>query len=159
MTGMALVLMAGCASQPPAPDPTQLLDLDGAVNVVADSLATQLHPEGGLDKGLDKLKAAIHKQSHYVVVVDPMIDGESGQHTMLSGELEKRVMTRIAVSHPELEVLPLSSAAVASADLLMNGTISIEPADAGKGNTPGSPAQIWSALTNLKTGVVAAQAG
>lgn len=153
--GMAFLLMAGCASHPSAPDPTQLLDLDGAVSVVADSLATQLQSEGGLDR----LKAAIHKPGHHVVVVDPMIDGESGQHTMLSGDLERRVMTRIAVSHPELEVLPISASAIASADLLMSGTISIESADAGKGNAPGAPAQIWIALTNLKSGVVAAQAG
>ncbi len=159
VTGIVIALVGGCASHPPAPDPTQLLDLDSAVSVVADSIASQLHPEGGLDKGLDKLKSAIHKQNHYIVVVDPMIDGESGQHTMLSGELEKRVMTRIAVSHPELEVLPISSSSVASADLLMNGTVSIEPADPGKGNASGAPAQIWIALTNLKTGVVSAQAG
>jgi hypothetical protein len=150
------ILLAACATTDttPASDPTQLLTLDEAVGQVANNVSDQLKKDQGV---LEKLHASVVRPpSRRVIVVDPMVDGTSGQQTALSAELQRRLLARM--SKQDLEVIALTSQTIARAQLVMTATIALETTGGKDANSTSSPARIQLALTDLRTGMVVAQA-
>src|SRR5262245_3572698 len=99
---IALLIVAGCATPPPPPPPpppaatsdTSERSFDEAVQVATDGLMSQLQ------KRSDPAAKAETKRG---VVIDPMIDGLSGQQTAATRLLEQRVGERLQ-ANPQLEI-------------------------------------------------------
>ena len=143
--GVAAVLVAACAA--PAPQATNIgeMPFEQAVAQATDGLV------GQLQKG----PAFLAKLAKRSVVLDPMLDAATGQQTAATALLETRVSERLAAKADVLEILPFQSASLSKAQYLLTGTMTrVE----GDGTARKRALQIQIALTDLKTGVVAAQA-
>jgi len=143
--GVAAVLLAACAA--PAPQATNIgeMPFEQAVAQATDGLV------GQLQKG----PAFLAKLAKRSVVLDPMLDAATGQQTAATALLETRVSERLAAKADVLEILPFQSASLSKAQYLLTGTMTrVE----GDGTARKRALQIQIALTDLKTGVVAAQA-
>ena len=143
--GVAAVLLAACAA--PAPQATNIgeMPFEQAVAQATDGLV------GQLQKG----PAFLAKLTKRSVVLDPMLDAATGQQTAATALLETRVSERLAAKADVLEILPFQSASLSKAQYLLTGTMTrVE----GDGTARKRALQIQIALTDLKTGVVAAQA-
>lgn len=146
-TLMAVLLgsaLAGCA----APGPTASTDevaFDQAAAAATDSLMAQTQ----------KLPAIIAKLTNRAVVVDPMLEGGSGQQTALTRTLEDKVTARLQAN--QFEVLPFQPASLNKAQYLLTGTLG-RVQSAAKSGSSRVPFQINLALTDMKSGNVVAQA-
>jgi len=133
LLGLAL---AGCAT-PQASRSTAELPFDQAVAQVTDALMAQTRGVGGLP-------------APRVVVLDPMVDVGSGQQTVATQTLQRRVAERMAAKHGTVEILPFQQDTLARAGYLLTGTLQRASAR--------GPLQIQLALTDVRSGKVAAQA-
>jgi outer membrane protein OmpA-like peptidoglycan-associated protein len=141
---VAAVLVAACAAPPQATSVGEM-PFEQAVAQAADGLA------GQVQKG----PAFLAKLAKRSVVVDPMLDATTGQQTAATALLESRVSERLTGKSDLFELLPFQSANLSKAQLLLTGTMTrVE----GDGTAKKRALQIHLALTDLKTGVVAAQA-
>src|SRR4051812_3858586 len=143
--GGAAVLLAACAA--PAPPATSIgeMPFEQAVAQATDGLV------GQLQKG----PAFLAKLAKRSVVLDPMLDAATGQQTAATALLETRVSERLAAKADVFEILPFQSASLSKAQYLLTGTMTrVE----GDGAAKKRALQIQIAVTDLKTGVVAAQA-
>jgi outer membrane protein OmpA-like peptidoglycan-associated protein len=141
--------LSGCASNTPAPSiNTEAVGFDQAVADATDALAAQIQRLPAFAAQLDKR----------ALVIDPMIDGASGQQTVVTKQLEDKVNARLAAKHAALPVLPFKLSSLNRSQYVMTGTMTrMQDGKAGKiGNS--APFQINLALTELKTGQVVAQA-
>ena len=148
MATAAALLLAGCAT-PMATSETQDLPFEQAATVATDGLISQTQK---LPAFLAKVEAKLVKRS---VVVDPMLDGSSGQQTAATRLLEQQVVERVRTNHNQFEILPFQSANLGKAQYLLTGTMT--RAESQRGGSRGS-FRINLALTDLKTGMVVAQA-
>jgi outer membrane protein OmpA-like peptidoglycan-associated protein len=137
-------LLAGCAT-PPAPSAASksALPFDEAVAQATDALVLQTQNGQGLFAKIGARRG---------VVLDPMVDAGSAQQTAATQLLQTRVGERIAAGQDGLELLPLQSANLARARYLLTGTL--KRLAVGE---PQGPLQIDLALTDLRSGIVAAQ--
>jgi outer membrane protein OmpA-like peptidoglycan-associated protein len=89
------------------------------------------------------------------VVIDPMVDGVSGQQTGATRLLEQRVAGRLASDDSQFDVMPFQVANLSQAQYLLTGTMTRVAS-----SQSGAPRvfQIDLALTDLKTGMIMAQA-
>ena len=142
---VAAVLVAACAA--PAPQATSVgeMPFEQAVAQATDGLV------GQVQKG----PAFLAKLAKRSVVLDPMLDAATGQQTAATSLLETRVSERLAAKADVFEILPFQSANLSKAQYLLTGTMTRV---AGDGRASMRALQIQLALTDLKTGVVAAQA-
>ena len=137
------VLAASCAAPPPAS--VGELPFEQAVAEASDSLAAQAQ----------KGPAFLAKLARKSVVVDPMLDATTGQQTAATTLLESRVGERLTSKGDAFELLPFQSTNLGKAQYLLTGTMTRV---GGDGTAKKRALQIQLALTDLKTGVVAAQA-
>ena len=139
-----LLIVAGCAA-PPQVTSTDPVSLDQAVAEATDSLVAQTQ----------KLPAFVAKLDKRALVIDPMIDSASGQQTVVTRQLEEKVAARLTSNHAQLPVLPFQLANLNRSQYVLTGTMTrLQSATAGAR----APFQINLALTELKTGMVVAQA-
>ena len=136
--------LVGCAAPPPAPPPSNVeVPFEQAVAQATDALLAQVLTQPGF----------VSKLAKRGVVLDPMLDATSGQQTAATHLLEQRVTERLAAKADMIEILPFRSANLAKAQWLLTGTLTRALADRPKGSL-----LVNLALTDLKTGLVAAQA-
>ena len=142
---VAAVLVAACAA--PAPQATSVgeMPFEQAVAQATDGLV------GQVQKG----PAFLAKLAKRSVVLDPMLDAATGQQTAATSLLETRVSERLTAKSDVFEILPFQSANLSKAQLLLTGTMTRVDGD---GTAKKRALQIQLALTDLKTGIVAAQA-
>lgn len=141
LSSAALLLtlaVAGCASPPPPPSATEL-PFDEAVIQATDALMAQTGGMGGF----------LAKRS---VVLDPMIQAGTGQQNVATQTLQRRVAERMSTKHGAVEILPFQKDNLAKATYLLTGTLTRRPVGVASG-----PLKIQLALTDLHSGVVAAQ--
>ena len=146
---LTLVVMAGCVSQPSATNRSQAISFDMAVATATDDLMAQTQR---MPAFLGKIESQLSKG---VIVVDPMLDGVTGQQTVVSQLMEQKVTERVRARYPQFQVLPLDFGSLPNAQYVLIGMISREPG----GGTAASTFQISLALVDLKSAKVAAQAG
>jgi outer membrane protein OmpA-like peptidoglycan-associated protein len=139
----AALLAVACAA--PAPAKIGELPFDQAATQAADALAAQVQ----------KGPAFLAKLSRRSVVLDPMLDASTGQQTAATTLLERRVSERLTSASDLFEILPFQSANLGKAQYLLTGTMT---RITGDGSAKKRALQIQLALTDLKTGIVAAQA-
>jgi outer membrane protein OmpA-like peptidoglycan-associated protein len=140
LSSAALLLtlaVAGCAT-PPAPSAAEL-PFDEAVLQATDALMAQTGGMGGF----------LSKRS---VVLDPMIQAGTGQQNVATQTLQRRVADRMSTKHGAVEILPFQKDNLAKATYLLTGTLTRRPAGTASG-----PLKIQLALTDLRSGMVAAQ--
>ena len=141
--------LVGCAAPPPPPPtppppPSNVeVPFEQAVTQAADALLAQALTQ----------PAFVSKLAKRSVVLDPMLDATSGQQTAATQLLEQRVIARLAAKADAVEILPFQSANLGKAQWLLTGTLTRALADRPKGSL-----LLNLALTDLKTGLVAAQA-
>ena len=141
---LGALIVAGCAA-PPQVTSTEPVSLDQAVAEATDSLVAQTQ----------KLPAFVAKLDKRSLVIDPMIDSASGQQTVVTRQLEEKVAARLTSNHAQLPVLPFQLANLNRSQYVLTGTMTrLQGAKAGAR----APFQINLALTELKTGMVVAQA-
>jgi outer membrane protein OmpA-like peptidoglycan-associated protein len=138
--------VAACANNAATPTAsTEPASFDEAVNEATDSLASQTQ----------RLPAFVAQLDKRALVIEPMIDGASGQQTVVTRQLEEKVVARLASKHAALPVLPFKLASLNRSQYVMTGTMTrLQDAKAGAR----APFQINLALTELKSGTVVAQA-
>ena len=145
---LSALLISACAAPPAAPPPpppsNQPVPFEQAIATATDALAAQLQPARPANL-LAQLQGKSVKQA---IVLDPSLDAGSGQQTAGTQQMDKLVSERLAGRAEQFEVLPFRAANLARAQLLLTGTLT-RLSQAYRLNL---------ALTDLKTGVVAAQA-
>jgi outer membrane protein OmpA-like peptidoglycan-associated protein len=140
--------LAGCAA-PQQTAGTQDVAFDQAVTEATDSLVLQTQKlPAFIAKQLDKLDKR-------ALVIDPMIDGSSGEQTALTRQLEEKVSARLASNYPQLPVLPFQLANLNRSQYVLIGTTTRLQ---NPKSTARAPFRIDLALTEVKTGMVVAQA-
>ena len=144
---MLSLLLGGCVTQPQATALTQELSFAQATTQVTDALVQQTQT---LPAFLTKVEAKLAKRG---VVLDPMLDGGSGQQTLATQLLERQVSQRMISQHESLEILPFKAANLGKAQYLLTGTMTRQIGGGGRGIF-----LLNLALTELKTGQVVAQA-
>lgn len=135
---LAALLVSACAEPPKRVVVPNELPFEQAVAAATDGLAAQLG------------RAPFGKRQ---IVADPMLEADSGQQTATTVALEKSVSDRLATKYDNFEVLPFRADNLAKATYLLTGTMTRIPRD--------NSDPVWRinlALTDLKTGIVAAQA-
>src|SRR5438309_5351098 len=142
---LAALFVAACAAPAPASVVVGELPFEQAVAQATDGLA------GQIQKG----PAFLTKLAKRSVVLDPMLDATSGQQTAATTLLETRVSEALARKSDLFEILPFQSANLGKAQYLLTGTMTRAEGD---GTGKKRALQIQLALTDLKTGIVAAQA-
>ena len=146
-TGLALLASAfliACAT--PQATTTAELPFDQAVSQVTDDLFKQA--QGGL---LGQVEGKLLRR---VLVVDPLLDGGSGQQTAVTRSTEKRIVDKVRSTYTQFDVQPFQPGNLAKANLLLTGTLT---RDSGPGSDP-RRMRLALAIVDLKTGKVAAQA-
>ena len=147
LAALALIaaLLVGCAA-PQQSASTEPLALDQAVTAATDALALQTQ----------NLPAFLAKLDKRALVIDPMIDSGSGQQTALTRLIEEKVVARLTSTYAQLPVLPFQLANLNRSQYVLTGTTTrLQNQRAGAGR---APFQIDLALTEVKSGMVVAQA-
>ena len=138
-------LLIGCAAPPPTVSSTEALPLDQAVTAATDGLAQQTQ----------NLPAFIAKLDKRALVIDPMIDSGSGQQTALTRQIEDKVAARLTSNYTQLPVLPFKLVNLNRSQYVLTGTTTRLHSQRAGGR---APFQIDLALTEVKSGMVVAQA-
>ena len=140
---VATAALAGCATPPPPVASNLELPFEQAVALASDGVVGQA-------RALPAFRFSFAKHG---IVIDPMLDASSGQQTALTQLLEQRVTQRIGAGLTSAEFVPFQRASLAQADYLLTGTLARTLDGRPKGTL-----QLNLALTDLKSGLVVAQA-
>jgi len=136
------VLAAACAHRPV---PGNAMPFDQAVNQAVDDLMVQTQK---LPAFLAKVESTL-KQSR--IVIDPLLDGASGQQTEVTRVAEQRIVQRMQAQFRQFTVTPFNNTEIERAQYVLNGTLV-----RGK-DTADARYRLNLALTEIKSGVVIAQ--
>lgn len=156
-------LLSGCLSTAPQQqsDTSKRLSFEEAVTEVVNSTNAQLQNQSGLlgkiATAAGQIAAKTGVSGPRIVVLDPMLDGNSGQLTALSGDFERRVLAKLAADKSRT-ILPISSESIVKSDTLLIGTVAVDSGKSTGGRTTGNVAVLHLAYVDLKSGNVLAQA-
>jgi len=146
VAAVLLALLAACGGGQPAV-------FEQAASDATDEIVAQTRK---LPAFVVKVQASIMRSSaeaRRAVVIDPMLDTNTGQQTIATTLLEQRVTGRMTVKFDQFDFLPFQQANLAKAQYLLTGTLT---------RLPGSPSKqtvrISLALTDLKSGTIVAHA-
>ena len=144
---VVLAALAGCATPTGPTISTEEVPFDQAAAAAADSLVAQAKASLGL--------MAVAPFATRTVMVDPMLEGGTGEQSALTRALEDKVAARLRAG--EFEVLPFQGASLAKARYLLVGTLDHLQDDRSRpAGRP--PLRIDLSLVELKSGAVMAQA-
>lgn len=151
-------LAAGCAGtgQPGADQPAAAAPAPAAPPAAAAAAApTALpYPQAVRKAALEVLaNAGLASTQRYNLIVDPLVDGNSGARTEATAAMEQSVLQLLREHYQQVDVQPFSGKAVAALPLLMVGTftpINLQ----GKADGPRDAYRICFALADLKTGKI-----
>jgi len=140
-------VMSGCTASGPQ-------TFEKAAANATDDLVAQT---GKLPAFLARIESTISKADAKApkrgIVLDPMLDMITGQQTETTQLFERRVTQRMGLRFAQFQFLPFQAASLSQAKYLLTGTITRVPSEA-----PRQVVRLSLALTDLKTGLVAAQA-
>ena len=142
----SIALLVACAA-PGTPTRDTAMPFDQALNQSIDDLFAQTQK---LPAFLASMESKLKQGT---MVVDPMLDGSSGQQTEITRLAEQRVMERVQARFPQFSVLAFNAAGIAGAQYVLSGTLT--PLDAASNN---GQYRLNLALTEIRSGLVVAQA-
>lgn len=143
---LVTAVLAGCAT-PQAVSIDNELPFEQAAAQATDGLLAQTQ---ALPAFLAKVETKLAKR---YIVLDNMIDADSGQQTGVTRLLEQRVTSRIDGKFENFDILPFQATNLQKAQYLLTGTMT---RIAGRGAR--KPFRLNLALTDLRSGKVVAQA-
>jgi outer membrane protein OmpA-like peptidoglycan-associated protein len=125
------------AAAPPVP----VLPVDDAILKAANELfsKSQIPPAGA--------------PSRQAVVIDPLVDGISGEQSNATRSLESRIIDLVRSKYPQFEVLPFSASSVANAPIVLVGTFTAIDLQ-NKTGAVREAFRICLALADLKSGKI-----
>lgn len=152
---LACLFLASCATDPgsttspaatttvaaapaPAAPPITAVPLDEAVRTAAEDLFT---------------KASLAQNQRFDLVIDPLVDGNTGFQTQTTVKVEQSVVELVRTGYPQIAVKSFNGAALASLPLIMVGTftpINLQ----GKADGDKDAYRVCFALADLKTGKI-----
>ena len=100
----------------------------------------------------DSLVAQTGKLPSFLTRIESMLDMITGQQTETTALFERRVTQRMAAKYPQFEFLPFQASNLTKAQYLLTGTMTRVP------TAPTPTVTLSLALTDIRTGLVAAQA-
>ena len=144
---LSCLSLAACMESASPPRNTGLPNFEQAIVEATEKLVGQTSKLPGF---LAKVEGVVGKKR---LVVDPMIDIDTGQQTAATRLMEQRIVARIAAEHPQYQIVPFQASEIARAEALLTGTI-------GRESVPGQKQvlKINLAITDLKSGNSLAQA-
>ena len=152
LAGLGCLLAAGCGTGPSAPEAT--------VSAPAPAPAAPPPPvavpyEQAVTQAARDLfrNAALPEGRAHMLVIDPLVDGNTGMQTTGTRALEKRVGELVAAEFPAVRIRPFNAANVAAAPLIFIGTFT--PINLlGKSEGARDAYRVCFALADLKTGKI-----
>lgn len=146
-----LAVLGGCLATAPSQPTVSTSDLsfNQAVSQATESLLGQTQK---MPAFLSMVESKLGKKT---VIIDPVIDATSGQQTVTTQQLERRMADRISGrADSGFELLPFKSENLSKAQYLLTGTLTRQ--QIGVGKQP--PLTINLAMVEIKTNKVVAQA-
>ncbi|WP_253278290.1 OmpA family protein [Variovorax paradoxus] len=142
LTLCAAALAAACATRPA---PGNAMPFDQAVNQAVDDLMVQTQK---LPAFLAKVESSLSQRR---IVIDPLLEGASGQQTEVTRVAEQRIVQRMQAQFKQFTVTPFNSAELGNAQYVLNGTLMRDK------EATGGRYRLNLALTEIKSGMVIAQ--
>jgi hypothetical protein len=113
LTLCAAALAAACANRPV---PGNAMPFDQAVNQAVDDLIVQTQK-------LPAFLAKVESLSQRRIVIDPLLEGASGQQTEVTRVAEQRIVQRMQAQFKQFTVTPFNTAEMGTAQYVLNGTL------------------------------------
>lgn len=141
------IFSAGCtstndkttaAAAPPKPPVIVAVPYDDAVRKAAQDVLSN---------------AKLPSDQKFSLIIDPLVDGNTGQRTVATASMEKSVVDMVKANFQQLDVKPFNNEVVSQAPLIMVGTftpINLQ----GKADGERDAYRICFALADLKTGKI-----
>lgn len=160
----ALALAACNAPAPRAPDrptaPVADLDFDRALQYAVDDLFTQLQrlpefaprPKNELERTVDRVLKTEEAPRRALIVVDTIIEANTGQQTAATVRAEKALYERVQARFPQFDVSAMKPEALARAEYVVAATLTLVP------GTPDTHRMSMS-MTDKRSALVIAQSG
>jgi outer membrane protein OmpA-like peptidoglycan-associated protein len=150
LTGAVIALLAGCAQPAPPPPvaaaspPVQAVPFADAVLKAANAVFSGASVN------------AQHGSLRQVVVIDPLINGVTGEQSAATHQVQDRIVALAQEKYPQFNIQPFSAAAVSQAPYVMVGTFT--PVNA-QDQTAGTREAYWFCLVmlDLRAGKVVAK--
>ena len=133
-------------AQTPAPPPLPpVMPFDDAVLFAANNLfaKAELPAAPGAREGMPR----------YPVVIDPLVDGNSGFQSVATQTMETRITDLVKTKYPQYQLEPFTSTALARGPLLFIGTFTPVDKD-GKNAGPRDWYRVCLALVDLRSGKI-----
>ena len=158
--------MVACQTPGPAPAPERPQALvapvtfERAIDFAVDDLLIQLQrlPEFQAAPAATGIAAVLRKDEPVAakvrLVVDNAVDGVTGQQTMATRALDKRLLDGVAVRFPRFQVAPISAGDVAASRFILTTAVTLLTSVQDKS----SSYRLNLALTDSRNGIVVAQA-
>lgn len=156
LAGLCCLLAAGCGNAPSAPEATVSAAAPAAAAAPPPAPPPVAVPyEQAVAQAARDLfrNAKLPAGSTHALVIDPLVDGNTGIQTTGTRALEKRVSDLVAAEFPSVQIKPFSAANVAAAPLIFIGTFT--PINLlGKSEGERDAFRVCFALADLKTGKI-----
>lgn len=141
LTLCAAALAAACANRPV---PGNAMPFDQAVDQAVDDLIVQTQK-------LPAFLAKVESLTQRRIVIDPLLEGASGQQTEVTRVAEQRIVQRMQAQFKQFTVSPFNTTEIGNAQYVLNGTLMRDK------DATGGRYRLNLALTEIKSGVVIAQ--
>ena len=152
---LAGLLVASCALEPsstgsPAPTTVAAPPAQAAAAPI-----TAVPLEDAVRKAAEDLfsKAPLAQNQQFNLVIDPLVDGNTGFQTQTTAKVEQSVIDLVKTGYPRIALKPFNGATLASLPLIMVGTftpINLQ----GKADGDKDAYRVCFALADLKTGKI-----
>lgn len=152
---VAGLLLASCASEPPSTASVTATTTVAAAPVPAAAPVTAVPLDEAVRKAAEDLfaKASLAQNQKFDLVIDPLVDGNTGFQTQTTAKVEESVVELVRAGYPQIAVKSFNGAALASLPLIMVGTftpINLQ----GKADGDKDAYRVCFALADLKTGKI-----
>jgi outer membrane protein OmpA-like peptidoglycan-associated protein len=146
----AATVLAGCAAAPKQVVTDEAVGFEVAMEQIAKDLVQQLQDGTGIKAVIARIESQLRQTA---IVIDPFIDAQNGYAVVAGKRAQTEIADKAKAVGKGFEFSDLTTDALAKSNFVMSGTIGFE----SKANTAKKLYRVHVALTNSKTGTVAAQ--
>jgi outer membrane protein OmpA-like peptidoglycan-associated protein len=145
-----VTVLGGCAAAPKQVVTDEAVSFEVAMDQIAKDLVQQVQDGTGIKAVIARIESQLRQT---IVVVDPFIDAQNGYAVVAGKRAQTEIADKAKAAVKSFEFYDLTTDALAKSNFVMSGTIGFE----SKANTAKKLYRVHVALTNSKTGAVAAQ--
>jgi outer membrane protein OmpA-like peptidoglycan-associated protein len=152
---LASVLLSSCASDAPLAGAEASTTVAAAPAPAVAAPITAVPLDDAVRKAAGELfaNAPLAQDQKVDLVIDPLVDGNTGFQTLSTAKVEQSVIDLVKAGYPQIAVKPFNGAALATLPLIMVGTftpINLQ----GKADGDKDAYRVCFALADLKTGKI-----